>query len=443
MREVVTIHLGQAGSQVGTSCWELFCYEHGIQPNGTLAEEYKGDKSFQTFFGETESKKYIPRSVFLDMEPSTIDEIRSGVYRRLFHPDMMISGSEDAANNFARGHYTVGKGMIEVCLDRIRKLADTCSGLQGFMLFNSVGGGTGSRFGALLLERLSADYGKKSKLSFSIYPSPQVSTSVVEPYNTVLSTHAFLEHTDVAVIMDNEAIYDLCMERLDVRRPFYTNLNQVVAQVISSLTASLRFDGLLNVDMTEFQTNLVPYPRLHFMLSSYAPLISNSKATHEQLKIKDITISAFQPTNMMVKCDPREGKYMACCLMYRGDVVPKETGAGIAIVRQKKMVQFVDWSPCAFKCGINSEPPVRPPGTCFASNLKRALCMISNSTAVGSVFTRLDRKFDLMYAKRAFVHWFVGEGLEEGEMTESREDLAALEKDYSEAGAETIHPEGE
>lgn len=68
----------------------------------------------------------------------------------------------------------VGKEIVDLCLDRVRKLADNCTGLQGFLVFNAVGGGTGSGLGSLLLERLSVDYGKKSKLGFTIYPSPQV-----------------------------------------------------------------------------------------------------------------------------------------------------------------------------------------------------------------------------------------------------------------------------
>ena len=111
------------------------------------------------------------------MQPTVIDEVRTGTYRQLFHPEQLISGKEDAANNFARGHYTIGKEIVDLCLDRIRKLADNCTGLQGFLVFNAVGGGTGSGLGSLLLERLSVDYGKKSKLGFTVYPSPQVSCS--------------------------------------------------------------------------------------------------------------------------------------------------------------------------------------------------------------------------------------------------------------------------
>merc|ERR1712093_70457 len=432
MREAISIHCGQGGCQIGNGCWELYCLEHGIQPDGQMPSDKTiggGDDSFNTFFSETGAGKHVPRCIYLDLEPTVIDEVRTGTYRQLFHPEQLISGKEDAANNFARGHYTIGKEIVDLVLDRIRKLADQCTGLQGFLVFNAVGGGTGSGLGSLLLERLSVDYGKKSKLGFCAYPSPQVSTAVVEPYNAVLATHSLLEHTDVAVMLDNE-------------RPTYTNLNRLIGQVISSLTASLRFDGALNVDLTEFQTNLVPYPRIHFMVSSYAPVISAEKAYHESLSVAEITNACFEPANMMTKCDPRHGKYMACCMMYRGDVVPKDVNSAVATIKTKRTIQFVDWCPTGFKCGINYQPPTVVPGGDLAK-VMRAVCMISNTTAIAEVFSRIDHKFDLMYSKRAFVHWYVGEGMEEGEFSEGREDLAALEKDYEEVGAESREGEGE
>ena len=127
------------------------------------------------------------------------------------------------------------------------------------------------------------DYGKKAKLEFAVYPAPQVATSVVEvsrffiigmfllsgnnmlfviqPYNSILTTHNTLDHSDCAFMVDNEAIYDICRRNLDIERPTYSNLNRLIGQIVSSITASLRFDGALNVDLNEFQTNLVPYPR--------------------------------------------------------------------------------------------------------------------------------------------------------------------------------------
>uniref|UniRef100_A0A8C4ZFM0 Tubulin alpha chain n=1 Tax=Gadus morhua TaxID=8049 RepID=A0A8C4ZFM0_GADMO len=439
--ECISVHVGQAGVQMGNACWELYCLEHGIQPDGQMpsmkVSSGGGDDSFNTFFSETGAGKHVPRAVFVDLEPTVIDEVRTGTYRQLFHPEQLITGKEDAANNYARGHYTIGKEIIELVMDRMRKLADQCTGLQGFLVFHSFGGGTGSGFTSLLMERLSVDYGKKSKLEFAIYPAPQVSTAVVEPYNSILTTHTTLEHSDCAFMVDNEAIYDICRRNLDIDRPSYTNLNRLISQIVSSITASLRFDGALNVDLTEFQTNLVPYPRIHFPLATYAPVISAEKAYHEQLTVSEITNACFEPANQMVKCDPRHGKYMACCLLYRGDVVPKDVNAAIASIKTKRSIQFVDWCPTGFKVGINYQPPTVVPGGDLAK-VQRAVCMLSNTTAIAEAWARLDHKFDLMYAKRAFVHWYVGEGMEEGEFSEAREDMAALEKDYEEVGADSV-----
>ena len=159
---------------------------------------------------------------------------------------------EDSANNYARGHYTIGKKICDIVLDKIRKIAQNCSSLQGMMIFHSVGGGTGSGLTSLLLESLSLDYGKKAKIGFTVYPSPQYSTSVVEPYNSVLSMPSLIEHNDVNVVLDNEAIYDIFTKNLEADKPSYTNLNRLISKVVSSLTTSLRFDGALNVSLPEF-----------------------------------------------------------------------------------------------------------------------------------------------------------------------------------------------
>ncbi|KAM7154356.1 tubulin alpha chain-like 3 isoform 2-T2 [Molossus nigricans] len=441
MRECLSIHVGQAGVQIGDACWELYCLEHGIHPDGFILDSKKDnleiakmehmDASFDTFFYETRAGKHVPRALFIDLEPTVIDGIQTGKYRSLFHPEQLVSGKEDAANNYARGHYSVGSEIIDLVLEGIRKQAKQCSGLQGFLIFRSFGGGTGSGFTSLLMEQLSMHYGRKTKLEFSVYPAPRISTAVVEPYNSILTTHFTLEHSDCTFMVDNEALYDICHHKLGVERPSYTVINRLISQVVSSITASLRFEGPLNVDLNEFQTNLVPYPRIHFPMTAFAPIISVDNAYHQDFSVSDITTACFEFSNQLVKCDPRLGKYMACCLLYRGDVVPKDVNAAIATMKSRDSVQFVDWCPTGFKVGINSQPPTVMPGGELAK-VQRAACMLSNTTAVVEAWARLDHKFDLMYAKKAFLHWYIREGMEEEEFSEAREDLAALERDYEE-----------
>lgn len=213
LQECINIHIGQAGIQTSIACWELYCLEHGITPTGRPIRDHLTntvEEHTNVFFNELPDGKYVPRSISIDLEPTVIDQIRTSRYRNLFHPRYLICGKEDAASNFARGHYTIGCDLIDLVADRIRRCTEGCSSLQGFLISHSLGGGTGSGFTTLLLERLCVDYEKKSKLEFAIVPSPTISPAIVEPYNAIMHTYASLDLSDCAFLFDNEAIYQIC-----------------------------------------------------------------------------------------------------------------------------------------------------------------------------------------------------------------------------------------
>lgn len=226
-------------------------------------------------------------------------------------------------------------------------------------------------------------------------------------------------------------MYDIMREKVCIEYPTYSHLNRLMSQVLSGITASLRFNGSLNVDLDDFQTNLVPFPRIHFPIASYAPVMNAIKETYEPATVSDITQQVFDSSNLMMKCDLTVGKFMACCMLYRGDVVAKDINSAIQSIKNQRVVNFCDWCPTGFKIGNNSKPPVSAKDSELSSCI-RGVSMLAATTAIQGVFGALNRKFDMMYHKRAFLHWYLDEGMEMYEFDEARINLAVLEKDYEE-----------
>ena len=103
-----------------------------------------------------------------------MDSVRSGPFGQIFRPDNFVFGQSGAGNNWAKGHYTEGAELVDSVLDVVRKEAESCDCLQGFQLTHSLGGGTGSGMGTLLISKIREEYPDRIMNTFSVVPSPKV-----------------------------------------------------------------------------------------------------------------------------------------------------------------------------------------------------------------------------------------------------------------------------
>nr|P32925.2 RecName: Full=Tubulin beta-2 chain; AltName: Full=Beta-2-tubulin [Geotrichum candidum] len=424
MREIVSIQCGQAGmNQVSTAFWSTITDEHGLDADGHLrpdASSLESDR-LDVFFNEASNKKYVPRAVAVDLEPATLDAIRSGPLGHIYRPDNLISGESGAGNNWAKGFYTEGAELMDSVMDIIRREAEQSESLQGFQLAHSLGGGTGSGLGTLLLTKIREEYPDRMLSTYSVLPSPKVSDTVTEPYNAVLSFHQLIDNADATYCLDNEALYDICEKTLKINRPSHQDLNSLIALVMSGVTTGLRYPGQLNGDLRKLAVNLVPFPRLHFFTTGFAPLFAKNSRAFHNLTVPELTQQLFNPANVMAACNPYHGRYLTISTIFRGQVAMKEVEDAIHTARTKYSPYFVEWIPNNVQTSVCNVPP---------KGLTTSATFIANSTAVQELFERTANQFSVMFKRKGFLHWYTGEGMEPVEFSEAQSDLEDLILEY-------------
>ncbi|KAH9954326.1 beta-tubulin 2 [Russula dissimulans] len=435
-REIINIQAGQAGNQVGENFWKMVLAEHGLDSNGI----YRGTDPLQlarveTYFSEVNAgsaPKYVPRSVQIDLEAGVCDRLRAGPLGALFKPDTFINGESGAGNNWAKGFYTDGAELVDTIMDTLRKQSEPCDALQGFQIIHSLGGGTGAGLGCLLLSKLREEYPDRMLATFSILPSPKVSETVVEPYNALLSVHQLIENSDMTICVDNEALYDITTRALKVKSTTFDDLNGVISQVMCGVSTSLRFPGQLNGDLRKLCLNLIPFPRLHFLAPSYAPLHDPKAQSFQRVSVPELTSALFDRKNLLVACNPHFGRYLTAATIFRGKISSREAEYTVLQLQQKNSHLFVDWIPDNVSVTLCSVPPVgcKQSGTCLA-----------NTTAIQELFTRSLSQFTAMYKRQAFMHWYTGEGMDTLEFSEAESNTRDLVNEYQQYQEATVDDE--
>jgi len=414
---------------------ETISGEHGLDGSGA----YHGTTDLQkerlnVYFSEASREKYVPRAVLVDLEPGTMDTIKAGAFGDLFRPDNFVFGNSGAGNNWAKGYYTEGAELVDQVLDVVQREVEACECLQGFQIAHSLGGGTGAGMGTLLLNKIREEYPDRMMATFSVVPSPKVSDTVVEPYNATLSVHQLVENSDETFCIDNEALYDICLRTLRLKSPTYGDLNHLVSLVMSGVTTCLRFPGQLNSDLRKLAVNMVPFPRLHFFMVGFAPLIPKGTQQFRHVNVSELTQQMFDSKNMMAAVDPRHGRYLTVAAIFRGNVSTKEVEEQMRSVQNKNSGYFVEWIPNNVLTATCSVPP---------QGMKMSSTFIGNSTSIQELFKRVGDQFSAMFRRKAFLHWYTGEGMEELEFTEAESNMHDLVAEYQQYQEATVDEDEE
>ena len=156
---------------------------------------------------------------------------------------------------------------------------------------------------------------------------------------------------------------------------------------------------------------MVPFPRLHFFMPGFAPLTSRGSQQYRALTVPELTQQMFDAKNMMAACDPRHGRYLTVAAMFRGRMSMKEVDEQMLNVQNKNSSYFVEWIPNNVKTAVCDIPP---------RGLKMSSTFVGNSTAIQELFKRISEQFTAMFRRKAFLHWYTGEGMDEMEFTEVR-----------------------
>jgi len=436
-REIITLQVGQCGNQIGMEFWKQLCLEHGISKDGILEDfATQGGDRKDVFFYQADDQHYIPRALLIDLEPRVINGIQNGDYRNLYnHENIFVADhGGGAGNNWASGYHQ-GKGVEEEIMDMIDREADGSDSLEGFVLCHSIAGGTGSGMGSYLLETLNDRYSKKLVQTYSVFPN-QMETSdvVVQPYNSLLTLKRLTLNADCVVVLDNTALNRIAVERLHLTNPTFAQTNSLVSTVMSASTTTLRYPGYMNNDLVGLLASLIPTPRCHFLMTGYTPLTVERQANViRKTTVLDVMRRLLQTKNIMVSSYARnkeasQAKYISILNIIQGEVDPTQVHESLQRIRERKLVNFIDWGPASIQVALSKKSPY------VQTSHRVSGLMLASHTSIRHLFSRCLSQYDKLRKKQAFLDnyrkfpMFADNDL--SEFDESRDIIESLVDEY-------------
>ena len=423
MSEIINVHLGESGIRLGLQFWRRLADEHGLDQIGEAKNSNEHPNlNIKSYYNQTSAELYSPRAVFIDLDPNIQNIIRSDQLNVQFRPENCLFGKCSTGNSWPKGMYEYGSELIDEALSIIRKQAENSDCLQGVQLFHSLGGGTGSGLSSLLSSHLKDEYPNELLTSFSIFPSPQVSDSVLEPYNAILTMNTLIESMDSVTVIDNGALYEICRKNLKLYNVTYEDLNYLASMAMSGATCFYRFPVEGVNGFSKLVSNLIPEPRLHFLSLGLAPLVSKDSPNCDSLSITCLLDQAQSSSNSFCFYDPlvRRGTDRPAVAVFRGKFKSEDMYKDIGNDWGSSFESF-SWNSDYFKNSV-CEIPLK--------EASKSCTIISNTSAITDIFERLSAQVSMMFERRMFLFSFSRGGFDELEIPEAEYNCNELILEY-------------
>ncbi|KAE8360395.1 hypothetical protein BDV27DRAFT_167849 [Aspergillus caelatus] len=349
------------------------------------------------------------------LDNSGKDRIHGGPLGSFFRPGNLLFRGYGSGQCWATGYHTAGAELIEESIDIVRRESEACECLQGFQIVHSLGGGTGGGMGALLISRLRDEFPDRVIATFSVFP-PQAPDVVVEPYNVILSMNQLIEACDATFCIDNQALTDISTGTLGIRDPCHMDLNDLVKQVMSGVTACFRYPGQLNSDLRKLTMNMIPSPRLHFFMLGLSPFPS---CTPESSNVAWVTQQLFSSNNIMASGNHHKSHCLSCLTIIRGKVSVVEIEAQVNNMWNRNSPDFIEWVPNNVRSTVYS-----PHSTDVSCTV------LANSTSIEGMFSRISEQFSALYRRKAYLNPYTIHGVDELDLMEAESNMNDLIEEY-------------
>lgn len=442
-REIITIQVGQCGNQLAMRFWDLALREYKQYHDKDVFTD-----ALSSFFTNLDIHEDVrkelgigesisclkARSVVVDMEEGVINNMRRSEIGSLFEDNQIVSSISGAGNNWAHGHFEYGRQYGREIMDTVRRKVEECHSPQTFILLHSMGGGTGSGLGTYILSQIADEYPNIFKFNNVIFPEDDVVTG---PYNSVLAMSKLSEYSDCILPVDNKALRNILdfleqekakkaanhsdiLETGNEKTQAFAKMNNIIAHLLNNLTCSMRFDGMLNVDLNEITMNMVPYPGMNYLVSSVSPLFSIVEKAKVSSSLDQLFDDAIDPRFQLMHCSPLDHSYLACGLLLRGGARISDITMNIDRIKPKMKMAY--WNNEGFKIGLCNEPPI---------GMDSSLLCLANNSCIKTPLISLRNKFNRLYKRKANVHHYT-EYMDIGEFDSAEASLSEVIRKYSE-----------